>query len=168
MIISKLADSRMALVGGATAVLQKPVSHVELKSALATLHLSTSPWTVLVIDDDVKAIDALARLLPEPAYVVVRALSGNEGVRLAQQLHPDLILLDLVMPGMSGFEVADALQLDPVTADIPVLIVTSKRITQLDRASLSNGPERLVQIVQKAGFDRAGFIARVKRALQPH
>jgi PAS domain S-box-containing protein len=168
MIISKLADSRMALVGGATAVLQKPVSHVELKSALATLHLSTSPWTVLVIDDDAKAIDALARLLPEPAYVVVRALSGNEGVRLAQQLHPDLILLDLVMPEMSGFEVADALQLAPITADIPVLIMTPKRITQLDRAALSNRPERLVQVVQKAGFDRAGFIARVKRALQPH
>ncbi|MDW5418577.1 PAS domain S-box protein [Iodobacter sp. CM08] len=168
MIISKLADSRMALVGGATAVLQKPVSHAELKSALATLHLSSSPWTVLVIDDDVKAIDALERLLPEPAYVVVRALNGHEGLRLARQLLPDLILLDLVMPEMSGFEVADALQLDPATADIPVLIVTSKRITELDRAVLSNRPERLVQIVEKAGFDRAGFIARVKRALQPH
>jgi PAS domain S-box-containing protein len=169
VIISNHSDSKMALLEGAAAVLQKPISHTELKTALANLRFNPgpqNPYTVLIIDDDAKAIDALTVFLSAPAYIVVRALSGKEGLKLAQQLVPDLILLDLIMPDMSGFEVADALELDPSTEHIPILIVTSKLITEQDRAALNSKPERQIQIIEKAGFDLLGFLAKVKRALR--
>jgi CheY-like chemotaxis protein len=66
--------------------------------------------TVLVVDDDPKAIEVIATFLPAPDYAVVRAYGGSEAITLAARLRPDLILLDLMMPEVSGFEVVAALQ----------------------------------------------------------
>ncbi len=74
---------------------------------------------MLVVDDDPKAVEVIATFLPVPAYAVVRAYGGSEAVTLAARLQPDLILLDLMMPDMNGFEVAEALRANPDTARIP-------------------------------------------------
>jgi CheY-like chemotaxis protein len=97
---------------------------------------------------------------------VVRAYGGSEAIALARQLHPDLILLDLMMPEVSGFDVVDALQRDIDTARIPVLVVTAKQITPHDRAALNRQAGDLVRIVEKAGFDKQRFMAEVRRALE--
>ncbi len=68
----------------------------------------------------------IAAFLPAPAYAVVRAYGGTEAIVLAQRLHPDLILLDLMMPDVSGFDVVDALQRNADTARIPIIVVTAK------------------------------------------
>jgi len=72
------------------------------------------------------------------------------------------------MPGVNGFDVVEALQLHSETALIPILVVTAKQVTSLDRAVLNGNPGRSINIVQKAGFDRAGFVAEVRRALLVH
>jgi len=170
VITAGLVDRNMALTSGADDVLQKPVSRAQLKTALASLGLHPSEEhtrTVLVVDDDPKAVELIAAFLPAPAYAIVRAYGGKAAVTLAQRLRPDLILLDILMPEMSGFEVVEALRLDVETARIPILVVTAKQISAADRAELNGTPGNVIEIVQKAGINRVGFVAEVRRALMP-
>ena len=171
VIIAGVADSSMALTRGAAAVLQKPISRIQLKASLVSLGLHPAEertHTVLVADDDPKAVEVIAAFLPTPAYAVVRAYGGSEAITLAQRLRPDLILLDLMMPGVSGFEVVEALQRNSNTARIPILVLTAKEVTALDRAVLNSNPDKVIHIVEKAGFNRIRFIAEVRRALLSH
>jgi CheY-like chemotaxis protein/anti-sigma regulatory factor (Ser/Thr protein kinase) len=80
--------------------------------------------TVLVIDDDPNALDLLGRTLQGTGHRVVTASDGQEALRLARTLRPAAITLDVVMPGMDGWEVLRELKLDPETRDIPVVMVT--------------------------------------------
>ncbi|MBP8296141.1 MAG: response regulator [Burkholderiales bacterium] len=158
----------MALTRGAAAVLQKPISRAQLKASLTELGLHPAQahtHTVLIVDDDPKAVEVIAAFLPPPAYAVVRAYGGREAINLAQQLLPDLILLDLLMPEVNGFEVVAALQSSAGTARIPVLVVTSKEVSAADRAALNRNPGRHIHVVEKAGFNSARFIAEVRRTL---
>jgi CheY-like chemotaxis protein/nitrogen-specific signal transduction histidine kinase len=171
VIISGLAYGNMALTHGAAAVLQKPISRAQLKASLDNLGLHPAEertHTVLVVDDDPKAVEVIAAFLPAPAYAVVRAYGGSEAITLAQRLRPDLILLDLMMPEVNGFDVVEALQRNTNTARIPILVVTAKKITAQDRAALNSHPGTVIHIVEKAGFNNARFIAEVRRALLPH
>jgi CheY-like chemotaxis protein len=122
---------------------------------------------VLVVDDDPKAVEVIATFLPTPDYAVVRAYGGSEAITLAARLRPDLILLDLMMPEVSGFEVVEALQRNPETVAIPILVVTAKQITGEDRAQLNANPEKVINILEKSSFNRARFVAEVRRALLP-
>ncbi|MDP3707553.1 MAG: PAS domain S-box protein [Polaromonas sp.] len=171
VIIAGVADSNMALTCGAAAVLQKPVSRAQLKFSLANLGLHPAEEhtrTVLVVDDDPKAVEVIAAFLPAPAYTVVRAYGGGEAITLAQQLRPDLMVLDLMMPEVSGFDVVEALQRNTDTARIPILVVTAKQITAQDRTALNNNSGKHIHFVGKAGFDHVQFINEVRRALRPH
>ena len=170
VIISGLAESNMALTRGAACVLQKPISRAQLKLVLAELDLlpiDERIHTVLVVDDDPKAVEVIAALLPVSSYAVVRAYGGAEAITLAQQLRPDLILLDLMMPEVTGFDVVEALRRNAATAAIPIMVVTAKQITPSDRAALNKNPQKVIPIVEKAGFNHSRFIAEVKRALLP-
>jgi CheY-like chemotaxis protein len=158
------------LTGGAAAVLQKPISGTQLRASLAEFGLHPAveqTHTILVVDDDPGAVEVIAAFLPTPTYAVVRAYSGNEAITLAQRLRPDLILLDLVMPEVSGFDVVEALQRNADTARIPILAMTARQISALDRATLNNDPSAVIRVVDKLGFNRVRFVAEVKRALLP-
>jgi CheY-like chemotaxis protein len=78
-----------------------------------------------------------------------------------------LILLDLMMPEVSGFDVVEARQRDTATASIPVLVVTDKQITAEDRAVLNRTPGKVIHVVEKSGFNSVRFLAEVRRTLQP-
>jgi CheY-like chemotaxis protein len=163
--------SRMALSRGAAAVLHKPISRAQLKASLASLGLHPAQGhtrTVLVVDDDPKAVEVIAAFLPSPGYSITRAYGGSEAIQLAQRLRPDLILLDLMMPDVNGFEVVEALQRDIHTASIPILIVTAKQITEQDRMLLNSNAGKVINVLEKSGFNRAGFITEVRRALRPN
>ena len=168
VVITGTGDGNLALAGGAAAVLQKPISRSQLKSSLAGLGLHPTPervHTVLVVDDDAKAVEVIAAFLPSPDYAVVRAYGGSEAIALAQRVRPDLILLDLMMPDVSGFDVVEALQANASTATIPIVVVTAKIITEMDRAALNSNPDNVIHIVEKSGFNKTRFMAEVRRAL---
>jgi signal transduction histidine kinase/DNA-binding response OmpR family regulator/putative methionine-R-sulfoxide reductase with GAF domain len=80
--------------------------------------------TVLVIDDDPTVRDLMQRFLSKEGLRVVAAADGKEGLRLAKELHPDAITLDVLMPGMDGWAVLTALKADPVLSEIPVIMIT--------------------------------------------
>ncbi len=171
VIIASVADRDLALGCGAAAVLQKPVRRAQLKTSLAKLGLDPAQQqvhTVLVVDDDPKAVEVIAAFLPSPGYSVVRAYGGNEAIALARRLRPDLILLDLMMPGVSGLDVVETLQADPETERIPILVVTAKQMSRHERDALKSSRGEVIHILEKSEFNRVGFIAEVKRALQPN
>jgi two-component system cell cycle response regulator len=81
---------------------------------------------VLVVDDDKHAVEILYRLLEKEGFEVLRAQSGAEALELATKSPIDVILLDVMMPQMSGFEVCEKLRKDTRTRDIPVILLTAK------------------------------------------
>ncbi len=164
VIISIIADTNKGVSLGASAVLQKPVSHQQLRGALANLGFDTDDRTLLtlVVDDDPQAVEVIAANLPEPKFRVLRAYGGREAIEIARRRAPDIIVLDLMMPEVSGFNVVEALKSHPHTAEIPILIVTAKHITADDRVRL-NG--QVSNIVEKSEFNHGRFMNEVRRAL---
>jgi PAS domain S-box-containing protein len=166
VIISIVADRQKGFSLGAAAVMQKPVSRKELCESLVDLGLYPAapgkPVKVLVVDDDPKAVELIAVRIAGLASVVYRAFGGQEAIEIAQREKPDLMVLDLMMPDVTGFDVVEALKENPETAKIPILVVTAKRVTREDRLRL-NG--YVTTIMEKADFDRDRFTSEVRRAM---
>src|SRR6185436_12002520 len=141
-------------------------SRQELSDSLAELGLSPlalEPTSkVLVVDDDPQAVDLIAVRIQGLVSTVLRAYGGREAIATARRELPDLIVLDLMMPEVSGFDVVEALSQQPDTACIPILVVTAKQISGDDRAKL-NG--YVSTIMEKTVFDRDHFRAEVRRAM---
>jgi PAS domain S-box-containing protein len=166
VIISVAADRNKGFALGAAAVMQKPISRQELYVALVDLgvfHLSQSQTLkVLVVDDDPKAVELIAVGIQGLASTVLRAYGGREAIDVARRELPDVIVLDLMMPDVNGFDVVAALNEQPKTACIPVLVVTAKQITREDRENLSRN---VMTIVEKADYQPDRFIVEVRRAM---
>jgi PAS domain S-box-containing protein len=166
VIISIVADRNKGFAFGAAAVMQKPLSRQELSDSLIELGLfpaaDRKALKVLVVDDDPKAVELIAVHLQGLAAGVLRAHGGAEAIDIAQKELPDLIILDLMMPDVSGFEVVEALHRQPGTARIPIMIVTAKQITGDDRTRL-NG--YVSTVVEKGKFGVDSIRDEVRRAI---
>jgi PAS domain S-box-containing protein len=166
VIISIGADRNKGFALGAAAVLQKPMSLLDLYESLVELGLfpfaQGKTLKVLVVDDDPSAVELIAVRILYLASTVLRAYGGREAIDSARRELPDLIVLDLMMPEVNGFDVVEALKLRPDTARIPVLVVTAKQISAEDRAKL-NG--YVTVIMEKAEFDSDRFTAEIRRAM---
>ena len=81
---------------------------------------------VLIVDDSPTDVHVMQRALEQGGYRTASAADGSEAIRKARELHPDLILMDIVMPGVNGFQATRQLSSDPQTRSIPVIMVTSK------------------------------------------
>jgi CheY-like chemotaxis protein len=166
VIVSIMADQATSVALGAAAVVQKPATRQELTDTLVRLglfpRLPGRLLRILVVDDDPQSLDLMALRVLGLASTVLRASGGRDAIDIAQRELPDLIVLDLMMPEVNGFDVVGALLQRPETASIPVLVVTSKSITAEDRAQLEG---YVIGVVEKQEFDREGFVAEVRRAL---
>jgi DNA-binding response OmpR family regulator len=108
---------------------------------------------ILVVDDRERTVKAVARVLQKAGYEVVTALSGADGLRKALDAQPDLIILDVMMPGMDGYQVCHRLKNQPTTEHIPVLMLTGKgRLDDLSRGQAEGAVVRRIQ-EQIQGFD---------------
>jgi DNA-binding response OmpR family regulator len=166
VIISIVADRNRGFALGAAAIMQKPMSRQELSDALVALSLlpltQGTTLKVLVVDDDPKAVELVAIRVKDLAGTVLRAGGGRDAIAAARRELPDLIVLDLMMPEVNGFDVVQALSADPATSRIPILIVTAKTVTRADRAKLNGF---VTAIVEKGGFSSDRFTAEVRRAM---
>ncbi|MEP6733662.1 MAG: response regulator [bacterium] len=166
VIISIETDQTKGFALGAAVVMQKPISRQDLYETLVGLGLfpieADHTLKILVVDDDPKAVELIAVRILGLASSVLRAYGGREAIDAARRERPDLIVLDLMMPEINGFDVVEALQGHPDTASIPILVVTAKHITAEDRAKL-NG--YVMTIMEKADFDRDRFVNEVRRAM---
>jgi len=166
VVISIVADPQKGFALGAAAVLQKPISRQELFDSLVDLGLfpvqSGKTLKLLIIDDDDQAVDLMAASMEDAPATILRAYGGAEGIDAARRELPDLIILDLLMPDISGFDVVEALQRNVKTSIIPILIVTAKEITESDKVRLNGF---VTSIVGKSNFDGDRFTADVRRAI---
>ena len=166
VIVSIVADRNKGFALGAAAVMQKPISRQELYDSLVDLGLVPvahgGSLQVLIVDDDPRAVELIALHVADLASKVLRAYGGADAIEMARRELPDLIVLDLLMPEVNGFDVVAALHENPGTATIPILIVTSKSITAQDRDDLNGF---VSTIMEKADFDGDRFALEVRRAL---
>ena len=166
VIISIVADRSKGFALGAAAVMEKPMSRQELYEALVVLGLfpivEGSSLKVLIVDDDPKAVELTAVRFTGLASKIYRAYGGVEAIEIATRELPDLIVLDLVMPEVNGFDVVEALREHLDTARIPILVITAQQITPGDRIRLGEN----ATLMEKGELDHDRFLAEVGRAMQ--
>ena len=139
IIVSIIDEKSLGFSLGAVDYFVKPVNKLDLLEALSRVRVipdgSRSP-TVLVIDDDRAATDLIQVILENEGYRVLKAFQGKDGVELAAREYPDLIILDLIMPEVSGFNVAYQLRQIPATRNIPIIVLTSMELDEENQTQL--------------------------------
>ena len=155
IVVSMLDEPGRGFALGAAEYLVKPVSKEQLLAALyRAAAMPERKHTVVAIDDDPLAIELVRANLEPEGWTVLGAGTGQEGLALIKEQQPSAVLLDLLMPGMDGFEVVEALRADPDTKSIPVVILTSKSMTQQDKERLQG---RITYVARKTEFSLSGL-----------
>jgi CheY-like chemotaxis protein len=119
---------------------------------------------VLVVDDTPLNLELISTILKGQACRLASAASGEEALVLCRELHPDLILLDVLMPGMDGHEVCAALKADPLTLDIPILFISCRGGVEDIARGLEAGA---LDYISKP-FEPLELLARVRTHLELH
>ena len=157
-----LQEQNLGYALGATDYLTKPIDSQELKKILSKYRSSNSNPLAMVVDDDPLNRDVLRNMLEKEAWQVVEAENGAKALEMLESQHPQLILLDLMMPEIDGFEVARRIQQHPEWQKIPIIVVTAKDITQADRERL-NGC--VSTILQKGSYDKDNLMEQIRDLL---
>jgi PAS domain S-box-containing protein len=152
-------DRNLGFMLGATEYLVKPVDRSKLVSIIRR-HIRDTESHVLVIEDDDVIRRAIKRSLNDEGWHVSEACNGAEGLAEVQKIIPAVILLDLMMPVMDGFEFLEQLHENPDWLGIPVVVLTSKDLTNEERQRLNGGVER---VLAKGTLSRHRFLDEVRR-----
>jgi signal transduction histidine kinase/CheY-like chemotaxis protein len=168
VVIVSMVDNRdLGVALGADDYFVKPVDRQRLLDRLReiTSRPGQGPQPrLLVIDDDASVRELLQEELSTVGFTIDTAFSGEEGLRAAIATTPDVIILDLMMPGMNGFEVAGALKDDPRTANIPIVVLTSKDVTSEERRMLHT---KVTGFVRKGISARDQLVREIRRVTVP-
>ncbi len=159
VIISIVENRELGVALGADDYFVKPVDRERLLDRVRQLTRNTRP-RLLLIDDDHSVHALLDEQMARLGYTIESAFTGESGVQTAKETTPDLIILDLMMPGMSGFEIAGALKDAPETANIPIVVLTSKEISADDRRELQS---KVTSFVQKGRSAKEQLVREIKR-----
>ncbi len=163
IVLSMLDNRQLGYSLGATDYLVKPVSRNDLLQRLDALRNGAPIRNALVIDDDPIELRVLASALADEQMEVTSFNNGRSALEYLASHTPDVITLDLMMPGMDGFEVLDAIRQMSHLQQVPVLVITAKDILPEDRARL-NG--RIAAIIQKGPRQREELLHEVRDILQ--
>jgi signal transduction histidine kinase/DNA-binding response OmpR family regulator len=151
IILSGASGLEMAMSLGAAAVLAKPVDAHQLTAEIAAQLTPLPPSYILVVEDDADSRTLITRLLDGEGWASRTAINGNAALRIMKQGAPTMIVLDLKMAGMNGFELLEVIGKNPEWSKIPVVIVTSMDLTAEMRDYLT---PRTVRILYKGRFSR--------------
>ncbi|MDX2137778.1 MAG: GAF domain-containing protein [Chloroflexota bacterium] len=166
IVVSLADDGERAAAAGAFRFIRKPFMPEVLSQAAKEAETEAQVQRILIIDDDPHATRLLQQMLDESGkYRVFCAGNGIDGIGLVARRRPDLIILDLRMPEMSGFDVIAELHSNPETANIPIMIVTGETLSQDEMVRLSE-----LRVIYKPDIDSFGaqtFLETVKANLAP-
>jgi PAS domain S-box-containing protein len=153
---------------GAAEYLLKPVDRDVLVQVMQRVIRSNAQEhrgrSVLVIDDDPVVLELMDAVLRPEGFEILKAADGGQGLQIARERNPALVVLDLLMPEMNGFEVVDEMHGSPKTAGIPIVVLTNRSLSREEKNRL-NG--RIMAIRQKSEFNRTDFVAQVRSLLKP-
>lgn len=155
-------DKNMGYALGAADYLVKPLGKERLKAVLDRYRPKCSDRRVLLVEDDVPTREMTQRMLEKEGWSVTAAENGRDGLAQVAESPPELILLDLMMPEMDGFEFVAELEKHDEWSDIPILVVTAKDLTEDDRKRLNGHVER---ILQKGTYRREDLLKNVRELI---
>ncbi len=162
VMLTMLDDRSKGYALGATDYLTKPVDRDQLHTTLARFHAPDEPCSVLLVEDDSATREVLTRALEKAGWAVTEAGNGRQALDQVARQKPRLILLDLMMPVMDGFDFLLEMRANPEWQDIPVIVLTAKDLTDEDRRVLSG---RVEQIVSKGAHAHDKVVNLVHKAL---
>jgi signal transduction histidine kinase/CheY-like chemotaxis protein len=160
IVISNPPDYGKAIALGADAFGNRPVERRWLIRQLVKATGQHGPCKILVIDDDEVSRYLIRQSFSNSATEVIEAANGAEGLGFAREEHPDVIVLDLLMPDVNGFQVLEQLQTDARTSHIPVIVCTSRLLDESDRARVDRGAAKLLP---KATFSDGSSLSELQR-----
>jgi CheY-like chemotaxis protein len=160
VVMVTMTDERdMGAALGATEFLTKPIDRQQLVALLERYAARSERRNLLVVDDDPEVRDVLRRAFEQEGWSVAEAVNGREALERLAQATPSLILLDLMMPVMDGFEFVMQVRKEPAWRGIPIVVVTAKDLTEEDRQRLQGS---VVGLVEKRGFGREELLEQIR------
>ena len=162
IMLTMVDDPERGFSLGAAQYATKPVNRRRLTEILKKYTCLRPPCPVLVIDDDAATRSLTRSMLEKEGWAVTEAENGIEALKSMQRERPSLIFLDLMMPGMDGFEFAAEVRLRSEWHSIPIVVITAQDLTSDDRRRLSGNVER---VLQKEGHSRQALLDQIRDLL---
>jgi signal transduction histidine kinase/CheY-like chemotaxis protein len=164
VVVSVVDNPELGMALGALDYFVKPVPAKEMMSRLAKYNFGGKAGeqaTVLVVDDEESNRDWLKRVLEPAGFSVVVASGGQEAIEMAKTHAPDLVMLDLMMPEVTGFDVVEALRADTATHSIPIMVLTAKSLTEADIRQLNGHVSTILRRGSTGAADLLGLLRQV-------
>jgi CheY-like chemotaxis protein len=167
IVVSVVEEQKLAYSMGVADYFVKPLDKEDKKRLLERVaELGVGPRAkVLVVDDNPSDVKLVASHLEAGGIRVLRAFGGQEGLMMAKENRPALIVLDILMPDLDGFKVIERLRADQDTRDIPVIILTVKDLTDEECELLKS---QAAAVMKKMSFRREDFLTIVEDILSSH
>jgi adenylate cyclase len=163
IMVTIVDQQHRAVALGAAGYLTKPIDRERLHRMVEHFRAPAQPTRVLLVEDDAFQRERMRAWLESQRWIVQEAANGREALDRLHQGKPDLILLDLMMPEMDGFQVVATLQKDPGWRDIPVIVITALDLDANARERLNSGVQ---SVLLKETFRPAELVERVRRLVQ--
>ena len=163
IMVSIVDEHRRGIALGAAGYLTKPIDRERLHRLIRRFQAPTPPTRVLMVEDDALQRERMLGWLERPQWIVREAANGREALNVLRKEKPDVILLDLMMPEMDGFEVVAALQKNADWQEIPVIVITSLDLNAKDRERLNSGVQ---SVLVKEKFRPEDLVERIRRLVQ--
>ena len=145
IILSITEDRKLGFSLGASEFLTKPVDHEELRQVVAKHLPGSLPGNLLVVEDDAATRDVIRRTLEGEGWRTYEATNGRLGMEIMDEARPQVIILDLLMPEMDGFEFLSELKQNRKWQKVPVIVLTAKNLTADDHSRLEGSVEGILQ-----------------------
>ena len=163
VMVTIVTDKGMGYTLGADDYLTKPVDREMLVHVLRRF-VPEGAGKILIVEDDPDTRVVLRRTLERQGFAVVEAGDGREGLQAVRESSPNLVLLDLMMPVMDGFEFLKTLRHDLSERALPVIVLTAKELSAAER-DLLNG--KVEEVLQKSADDPERVLGEIRKALKP-
>ena len=163
IMVSIVDEHRRGIALGAAGYLTKPIDREQLHQLIRRFQTPTRPTRVLMVEDDALQRERMLGWLERPQWIVREAANGREALNVLREEKPDVILLDLMMPEMDGFEVVAALQKNAEWQEIPVIVITSLDLSAKDRERLNSGVH---SVLVKEKFRPEDLVERIRHLVQ--
>lgn len=162
IVVSISEEQETGFALGAVGYVSKPVSRKQLVSEIQKIsrHLNRS---VMIVDDNDVDRQGIKRIIEEEGMNSIVATDGASCLELIKKEIPDVLILDLMMPEIDGFEVLEKIRSNPETRDLPVIVVTAKDLTEKDRLKLSG---RVSSVLEKSSVTSTFLLEEIKRILK--
>jgi signal transduction histidine kinase/CheY-like chemotaxis protein len=162
VVVTIIDDRNLSFALGASDYLTKPVDREQLAEVLRRVRATPGNQSVLIVEDDPDARKLMRRLFEKEGWTVTEAENGRRGLDAVATSVPGLVLLDLMMPEMDGFEFIEHLRRRPHGQEVPVVVLTAKDLTEQDRQRLRGTVENVIQ----KGEQSAEVVREVRRLLE--